>query len=124
MRQETSVEAAAKPSREDKEFVFSTAVTPPFRLDLTAWALRRRSINETDRWDGSAYARTIHVDRIPVEFFVESVGSIDCPRLRVRVTGACRHASVETAVRKTLNHSLGLSVGSPGSMPRPPPSRR
>jgi DNA-3-methyladenine glycosylase II len=106
----TSVAGAAEPSREGEAFSFIAAVTPPFRLDLTAWALRRRSINQTDRWDGSVYARTIHVDQIPVELFVESVGSINSPRLRVRVTGVCRRALVETAVRQALNHVLGLSV--------------
>jgi DNA-3-methyladenine glycosylase II len=32
---------------------------PPFRLDLTVWALRRRPRNLIDRWDGTAYRRVI-----------------------------------------------------------------
>src|SRR5512142_1234972 len=31
---------------------------PPFRLDLTAWALRRRARNIVDRWDG-VYRRVL-----------------------------------------------------------------
>ena len=36
---------------------------PPFRLDLTVWALRRRSRNLIDRWDGTTYRRVIVVGR-------------------------------------------------------------
>ena len=32
---------------------------PPFRLDFTVWALRRRQRNLIDRWDGSTYRRVI-----------------------------------------------------------------
>jgi len=34
----------------------------PFRLDLTAWALRRRTHNALDRWDGSSYQRVVSID--------------------------------------------------------------
>lgn len=34
---------------------------PPYRLDLTAWALRRRARNLIDRWDGSSYRRVIRL---------------------------------------------------------------
>ena len=34
----------------------------PFRLDLTAWALRRRAHNAIDRWNGSRYERVLSVD--------------------------------------------------------------
>jgi DNA-3-methyladenine glycosylase II len=33
---------------------FEIAVAAPFRLDLTAWALRRRGHNAIDIWDGSS----------------------------------------------------------------------
>ena len=36
--------------------------TPPFRLDLTVWALRRRKKNAVDQWDGSQYSRVIAAD--------------------------------------------------------------
>ena len=35
---------------------FEVAALPPFRLDLTVWALRRRPGNLVDRWDGRTYA--------------------------------------------------------------------
>ena len=40
---------------------------PPFRLDLTAWALRRRPANIVDRWDGSAYSRALWLGGRAVE---------------------------------------------------------
>jgi DNA-3-methyladenine glycosylase II len=39
---------------------FELEVTPPFRLDLTPWALRRRPHNAIDRFDGS-YRRVLEI---------------------------------------------------------------
>ena len=38
------------------------------------------------------------------------VGFDDTPQLRVRVSGACGRARVETAVRRVLNDVLGLGI--------------
>lgn len=44
---------------------FEIRVTPPFRLDLAVWALRRRGHNAVDRWDGTSWRRVVeHGDRI------------------------------------------------------------
>lgn len=40
---------------------------PPFRLDLTAWALRRRPDNEMDRFDGRVYSRIVMVGEKAIE---------------------------------------------------------
>jgi len=40
-----------------KRLRFNLQARAPFRLDLTAWALRRRPRNCIDRWDGSWYSR-------------------------------------------------------------------
>ena len=92
------------------EFSFTIDVSPPFRLDLTVWALRRRSVNETDRWDGAAYRRTIYVGETPVGLVVTQVGFHDAPRLSVRVSGDCHHSRTEAAARRSLGHVLGLSI--------------
>ena len=42
----------------------------PFRLDLTAWALRRREKNAVDRWDGRRYTRVIAAGSRPVRLTV------------------------------------------------------
>ncbi len=34
---------------------FQLRPLPPFRLDLTAWVLRRRPENAVDRWDGGMH---------------------------------------------------------------------
>lgn len=98
------------PARRRSEFSFTIDVRPPFRLDLTVWALRRRSINETDRWDGNAYRRTIHVGETPVGLVVTQVGLPEVPKLSVRVSGDARHARAEAAARRTLGHVLGLDL--------------
>lgn len=38
---------------------FEIRVTPPFRLDLAVWALRRRGHNAVDRWDGTSWRRVV-----------------------------------------------------------------
>ena len=46
------------------------APRPPFRLDLTTWALRRRPDNAIDRWDASTYRRAVSIDGDPVALSV------------------------------------------------------
>ena len=50
---------------------FTMAVSPPFRLDLTAWTLRRRAKNAIDQWDGQQYRRVLVVDDMAVQVLVE-----------------------------------------------------
>ncbi|MGH9616148.1 MAG: DNA-3-methyladenine glycosylase family protein [Acidobacteriaceae bacterium] len=40
---------------------FSVRPLAPFRLDLTVWALRRRSMNAVDAWDGTTYCRVLAI---------------------------------------------------------------
>jgi hypothetical protein len=45
-----------EPFRLDGDLIrFSICPVMPFRLDLTVWALRRRSMNAVDFWDGETY---------------------------------------------------------------------
>jgi DNA-3-methyladenine glycosylase II len=88
---------------------FSMRPSPPFRLDLTAWVLRRRARNLVDRWDGATYRRVLVVGSSPVEVAVTQVGSCEYPRLEVTVTG---RLSPETAsaVAQLLTRALGLRI--------------
>jgi DNA-3-methyladenine glycosylase II len=61
---------------------------PPFRLDLTVWALRRRAENIIDRWDGRTYNRAFVLDGKAVELEVSQLGTRTRPRLQVVVTGS------------------------------------
>jgi hypothetical protein len=46
---------------------FCIAPAAPFPLDFTAWALRRRTQNKIDRWDGTTYRRVLPFDGVPIE---------------------------------------------------------
>lgn len=91
---------------------FELAALPPFRLDLTAWALRRRPGNSVDRWDGRTYARSLQIADAIAQVAVVQVGSGHSPRLEVSVTADRRVARdrlrAETA--EVLRHVLGLEV--------------
>ena len=67
---------------------FSIKPIPPFRLDLTAWALRRRPENAIDRWDGSIYRRVLMVDGQAIEVAVRQSGGPEAPLLEVDVNGS------------------------------------
>jgi hypothetical protein len=45
---------------------FLVEPVPPFRLDLTVWALRRRASNAVDRWDGTIHRRVLVVNGQPL----------------------------------------------------------
>jgi DNA-3-methyladenine glycosylase II len=77
----------------------------PFRLDLTAWALRRRANNEIDRWDGRRYARTIVVGERAVDVEVTAEGAA----LRVVVHGGTGR-EVRAAATAAVTRALGLDI--------------
>ncbi len=83
---------------------------PPFRLDLTVWALRRRSRNVIDRWDRMTYRRVLVFNRQPVEAAITQSGSPDSPSLQVRLTGQRITANLKTAAAKSLARLLGLRI--------------
>lgn len=83
---------------------------PPFRLDLTAWALRRRSRNLIDRWNGSTYRRVITIGRRPIELAVTQAGSYAEPRLIVKTTPAVQDAASRRRIRAVVDRLLGLRI--------------
>lgn len=89
---------------------FTIDAEPPFRLDLTVWALRRRAINRTDRWDGSEYSRAICVGEAPIRLAVRQVEFGKTPRLLVRAAGSGDDAHIRKAARATLERMLGLRL--------------
>lgn len=48
------------------EKTFTLRAKPPFRLDLTVWALRRRESNIIDNWDGQCYQRVMIILGKPI----------------------------------------------------------
>ncbi len=89
---------------------FELKPVPPFRLDLTAWALRRRPENMIDAWDGSTYSRVLVIDESPVMIEAVQAGSEDVPILRVHLDSPSRRASLKQNVSRTLEHMLGLKL--------------
>ena len=83
---------------------------PPFRLDLTVWALRRRARNRIDRWDGTTYRRVIVVEGRPTELAVRQAGSCAAPTLIVTATPSLRTPLEERYARSVLDRLLGLRI--------------
>jgi DNA-3-methyladenine glycosylase II len=99
-----------RPTQAKHEARFPLKVVPPFRLDLTVWALRRRPENKMDRWDGKTFRRGLVLNGKPVEVAVTQIGSMAAPRLQATVTGVPVGPEVKSGVTKALNRMLGLQA--------------
>jgi DNA-3-methyladenine glycosylase II len=93
-----------------ESMTFTVPARPPFRLDLTVWALRRRPDNAVDRWDGRVYQRTLVLHGRPLEIDVMQIGQPDEAALRVTATGAGLEANAESHLRSMLASLLGLQI--------------
>lgn len=89
--------------------IFELSGTPPFRLDLTVWALRRRPDNSVDQWDRRTYRRVLVLGGAPTSMAIRQVGLPDAARLQVTVNAspALDHAP---AVARLLRQVLGLHI--------------
>ncbi len=83
---------------------------PPFRLDLTVWALRRRATNRIDFWDGDTYRRAMILDDFPALISVQQFGTVDLPQLEVTVLHPHPSRRIEFDVISTLRMLLGLEI--------------
>jgi DNA-3-methyladenine glycosylase II len=84
---------------------------PPFRLDLTVWAFRRRKKNAVDRWDGGQYSRVVVADGGPVQLTViQETAGVE-PKLIVTVESTTRISErVRTDAGLLVQKMLGLAV--------------
>lgn len=78
---------------------------PPFRLDLTAWALRRRPQNLIDRWDGAAYGRVIVVNNSAFEISVSETGTRR-DRLEISVEGREPDRDTKRVIKWKMENAL------------------
>lgn len=79
---------------------------PPFRLDLTAWALQRRPGNLIDRWDGAAYHRVLVVNGKPY-----SVSVVQRGRMLEIGTGSERPGrGAARVIKREVETALGVHV--------------
>mgnify|MGYP001544669479 CR=1 FL=1 len=89
---------------------FTLRPLSPFRLDLTAWTLRRRPSNAVDVWDGRTYRRAIVVADRAVVLHVVQIGTVEQPILEVRARGASLPTDTMAAATTALERALGLRV--------------
>jgi DNA-3-methyladenine glycosylase II len=89
---------------------FEMAALPPFRLDLTVWALRRRPDNAVDVWDGHTYCRALTLEGGTIEVAAVQDGLPAAPRLTVTLTGLQLDRQTEDAARAALGRLLGLEL--------------
>jgi DNA-3-methyladenine glycosylase II len=84
--------------------------TPPFRLDLTVWALRRRPRNAIDQWDSARYSRRLHIDGNRIELSVRQIAPANDPKLEVLCVHRRREVA-DSSIRGIVDRLLGVSVG-------------
>jgi DNA-3-methyladenine glycosylase II len=94
------------------ELTFTLAPRPPFRLDLTVWALRRRSHNVVDRFDDGIWRRVLVIGRSAVAIAVRQTRQGMRPEIEVRISAAqprAFRAEVAAIVTKMLGLERDLS---------------
>jgi DNA-3-methyladenine glycosylase II len=87
---------------------------PPFRLDMTAWVLRRRPHNIVDRWDGVVYKRVLTVGHLHIGIAARQIGSAAKPSLRVRLSGRTLSTSQRAIVKQYVEKLLGINTNLKG----------
>jgi DNA-3-methyladenine glycosylase II len=93
-----------------KSLSFELRAVPPFRLDLTAWALRRRPHITVDRWDGTSWRRVLMMDNEPLEIAVTQLGTSERPRLKVTLNGNYISEHAKRHVTRLLKQMFGLET--------------
>ena len=83
---------------------------PPFRLDLTVWALRRRARNVIDSWDGERYSRLLEIDGAPALIVISQISPPSHPELEILCIDRGHGAAVQR-LTEFVRRLLGLDVG-------------
>jgi DNA-3-methyladenine glycosylase II len=89
------------------ELTFTLRARPPFRLDLTVWALRRRAHNVVDVFDDGIWRRVLVIDKAPVLVAVRQTRSGARPEIEVRISAA-QPRVVKAEVAALVTRMLGL----------------
>ncbi|HZD60628.1 MAG TPA: DNA-3-methyladenine glycosylase 2 family protein, partial [Anaerolineae bacterium] len=92
-----------------REVTFYLKPIPPFRLDLTVWALRRHPNNKIDNWNGE-YRRLFIIEGNLTEIVVMQTGDYNQPELLVRAIGETLPGSAREAITAFLASLLGLNI--------------
>ena len=89
------------------ELTLTLRPKPPFRLDLTVWALRRRGHNVVDRFDDGVWRRVLIVGESPVTVAVTQTRHGSRPEIEVKVSAA-RPRAVKDHVASVVTRMLGI----------------
>jgi DNA-3-methyladenine glycosylase II len=89
------------------ELTFTLAPRPPFRLDLTVWALRRRAHNLVDRFEDGIWRRVLVIEDSPVQIRVIQTRFGTRPEIEVRIPSPCAR-SLKGEVAAIVTRMLGL----------------
>jgi DNA-3-methyladenine glycosylase II len=91
------------------ELTFTLRPRPPFRLDLTVWALRRRAHNVVDRFDDGIWRRVLVIGEAPVAVAVRQTRIDAHPEIEVLIS-AKRPQAVKADVAAIVTRMLGLDL--------------
>jgi DNA-3-methyladenine glycosylase II len=92
--------------------VFHVLPVPPFKLDFTVWALRRRKENTIDRWIDGIYKRILVVHGNPILIQIKQIAPAVQPKLEVMIKGN-RSNDCET-ILQIIDRMLGLKMNLAG----------
>jgi DNA-3-methyladenine glycosylase II len=87
---------------------FKLKAVSPFRLDLTTWALRRRSNNIVDRWVDGSWRRILVFKTKPIEVVVKQDILQDNNMLQVSLVGLHLEDNDKKELRAILEKCLGI----------------
>jgi DNA-3-methyladenine glycosylase II len=82
---------------------------PPFRLDYTVWALRRRDKNIVDQWNGRFYTRLFMIDNDLIKVMLEQTNTLDDPKIHV-TTNKKISKTIQAYLANQLDIMLGLKT--------------
>jgi len=87
---------------------FRFKAVPPFRLDYTAWALRRRPENIIDRFEEKSYKRLIVIDDLPVEIVAHQP---DIKKAEIEVLLKSENKNLNRKQEETIKEILRQVLG-------------
>lgn len=90
---------------------FILPVISPFRLDLTAWALRRRNINIIDQWDGKCYSRIFVFNNNPVKVTLIQEGTGTEQKVNITLQSEQYITpQIQKEVRSLIHQMFGIAI--------------
>ncbi len=90
-----------------RKISFQLEVVPPFRLDLTVWALRRRANNIVDRWDGKTYRRVLSLGDQSVDIAVTQPDMPDNHRINIEAECSNLTSNIKSSLTVIVEQMLG-----------------